>query len=313
MQQVLLLDTLLNATPSHPPSVSAISSLLLFGPRTTFGIDKAISNLSDDSSDMAVYPEFLPDEEAMRLLSQDPTSLFHITALRNAIYQLKQSQRDLSSTSSSDDQVLVYRELTTLLQDIGDLLAIGAEPAVSYSVIDVSQLLLLSVHMLAILDSGLLNIAEEDILGSLTYLCGAFFSSSRGIQEVMSAFEDIRLEQAWQNYLLGNGPHNHDFIAQLRCAPGVWSVAEEIRKVSLDIDISPSFSLSRSELGVLTTTLLDSWRTSQVILQLQLGDMEHIRRHSEVVSQTCLDLAKLCAYDSCREVGSPDFCTFADM
>lgn len=261
---------------------------------------------------MAVYPAFLPDEDTIRLLSQDPTSLFHITALRNAIYMLKQSQSDLSSTSS-DDQVLVYRELTILLQDIGDLLAIGPEPAVSYSVVDVSQLLLLSVHMLAILDSGLLNIVEEDILGSLTYLCGAFFSSYCGIQKAMSAFEDIRLEQAWQNYLLGNSPHSHDVIAQLRCAPGVWSLAEEIRKVSLDIDTSPSFALSRSELGVLTAILLDSWRRSQVILQLQLGDMEYIRRHSDVVSQTCLDLAKLCAYDSGREVGSPDFYAFADV
>jgi hypothetical protein len=48
--------------------------------------------------------------------------------------------------------------------------------------------------------------------------------------------------------------------------------------------------------------LLDSWQTSQIILRLQLGDIEHIRHHSETVSRVCLDLAKLCSYDCGREV-----------
>lgn len=298
--QQVLVDTMLNTALCTSPA-SSITSLLLFGPQAGIITDKALSKMSDFSPDQETHFASSSKDEATMFPSQSPNDFLHIIALRNAICLLKRSQEDLSS--SSIDHSFVYRELTTQLQDIGNLLAICSEPAISYSIADVSQLLLLSIHMLAIRESGLLNIAEEDILPSLTHLCGALFSSHRGIQEMMSAFEDIRLEKAWWCCLLGDALVEHDLIAQLRCSSGVLSLAEEIQKASFDMDIFPSLTLSKLEIGVITATLLDSWRTSQIILQLQLGDMENIRHHSETVSNACIDLAKLCAYDSGREVG----------
>jgi len=106
----------------------------------------------------------------------------------------------------------------------------------------------------------------------------------------------------WFRCLLGDVRPEHELITPLRRMPGILSLAEEIQKMSLDIDISPLFALSKIDIGLVTATLLDCWRASQIILRLQLGNMEQIRRHLEVISHACINLAKLCAYDGGREV-----------
>lgn len=237
------------------------------------------------------------------LPSTSADSLLQIIALKNAVSSLQQSQRNFwYSSLDFADQSFTYQDLTNLLQDIGNLLAISSNPVASYALVDVRQLLILSIQILTISETDSHDVAEEDALESLTLLCGALFLSHLGIQEMMSAFDDVELEQMWLRCLFGDVPAEHDLIAELRRMPGVLSHAEEIQKMSLDIDISPSFALSKLDIGIVTATLLDSWRASQIILQLQLGDMEQIHRHSEVISHVCLDLAKLCAYDSGREV-----------
>ena len=235
--------------------------------------------------------------------STSADSLLHMIALKNAVSSLQQSRHNfLPSSLDLADQSFAYRDFTNLLYDIGSLLAITSDPAASYALVDVRQLLVLSIHILTICEISSHHVAKEDALESLAFLCGALFLSHLGIQEMMSSFDDAELERVWLRCLLGDVPPEHDLITELRRMPGVLSLAEEIQKMSLDIDTSPSLPLSKLDIGILTATLLDSWRASQRIVRLQLGDMEQIRRHSEAISHACLDLAKLCAFDSGREV-----------
>jgi hypothetical protein len=229
--------------------------------------------------------------------------LYHL-ALRNAQDSVRHLQDGLSLSKNRTELSLAYRELAIHLRDVGHLLALSAEPAVSSSILDIPQLLTLSTHMLAICETGSFDILAEDVLESVTQVSGALFSSYCGIEEMMCAFEDTGLEQAWFSCLLGDGLPEHKWMTELRRRPGPLSLAEEVQKSSLDIEISPLVVPSKLDIAIATATLLDGWRTSQIILQLQLGDMEHIRRHFEIVSRACLQLAKLCTYDSGREVWS---------
>ena len=232
-----------------------------------------------------------------------PDVALYIVSLRNAVDDLHELQRLMFLQSMHTvDRTPLYKELTFLIQDIAFLLAISTDPCISYSIVDVPQLLVLSVHILATCQADMPKIMTSSILKAITSLCGALFSSHRGILDTSSAFEDRRLERAWFNCLLGELLAEHRLISELRRSPGVWSLAEEIQKCSRDVDISTPLALSKTDLGIATATLLDAMRTSQIILQLQLTDMEHIRRHSDIISQTCLDLAKLCIYDCGREV-----------
>lgn len=232
-----------------------------------------------------------------------PDVALYIISLRNAVNDLHELQRFLFLHSMRTvDQTVLCKELTFLIQDIAFLLVISTDPCISYSIVDVTQLLILSVHILATCQADMPKTMTGSILKAITSLCGALFSSHRGISDTSSAFEDRRLERAWFNCLLGEFLAEHKLISELRRGPGVWALAEEIQKCSRDVDISPPLALSKAELGIATATLLDAMRTSQIILQLQLTDMEHIRRHSDIISQTCLDLAKLCIYDCGREV-----------
>ena len=125
--------------------------------------------------------------------STSADSLLQIIALRNAVSSLQQLQRNLLSSSIDfADQSFAYRDATNLLEDIGNLLAISSDPAASYALLDVRQLLILSTHILTICEIGSHDVAEEDALESLTFLCGALFLSHLGIQEIMSAFDECR-------------------------------------------------------------------------------------------------------------------------
>ena len=306
-----MLDTLLSVARSNPSPASSIASSLLLSPQVEVDHESPLppTNASITHQMKAAISQ---RDGVDRLSSTSADCLLQIIALKNAVSSLQQSQRHfLSSSPDFADQSFAYRDFTNLLQDIGNLLAISSDPAASYALVDVRQLLVLSIHMLTICEIGSRDVAEEDVLESLTFLCGALFLSHLGIQEMMSAFDDVELEQVWLRCLLGDVRPEHDLIAELRRMPGVLSLAEEIQKMSLDIDISPSLALSKLDIGIVTATLLDSWRTSQIILRLQLGDMEQIRRHSEIISHACLDLAKLCAYDSGREV-EPRFVILAN-
>jgi len=297
-----LLDTLLNAAYSNPSPASSVASTLLFNPQVELANDNAL--LPSDASITHQITTTISQKDGINIFPfRSADFVLHIVALKNAVSLLQQSQRNfLSSSLDFADQALAYRDFTNLLQDIGNLLAISPNPAASYALVNVRQLLVLSTHILTICEAGFHGIAEDDVLESLTLLCGVLFLSNRGIQEMMSVFEDRELERVWFRCLLGDDRPEHELIAPLRRMPGILSLAEEIQKISLDIDISPSFALSKLDIGLVTASLLDSWRASQIILRLQLVNMEQIRRHSEVMSHACLNLANLCAYDSGREV-----------
>jgi len=236
--------------------------------------------------------------------SPNPDTGLHNIALRNSLSSLRRVHELLSSGSFTTlaEQSLLYRDLTTCLRDVGNLLASSGDPTISLGLIDFTFHLFLSIHLLATCTTGLLDLAEEEVLESVTHLCGGFLSSYCGIQELARVFEDLRLERAWLGCLFGDFLHEINFVAELRRRAGVLSWAEEIQRASHNIDFFPSVVLSRLDIGIATTSLLDSWRTCQIILQLQLTNIEQIRRHSDIITNTCLDLAKLCAYDCGREV-----------
>jgi hypothetical protein len=297
-----LLETLLSTAYSNPSPASLIASSLLFSPQAEVAHDSTLSSATA-SIIYQMNATISQGYGVYKAPSTSADSLLHIIALKNAVSLLQQSRHNfLRSSLDLADQSFAYRDFTNLLYDIGNLLAITSDPAASYALVDVRQLLLLSIHILTICEIDSHHVAEEDTLESLTFLCGALFLSHIGIQEMMSSFDDAELERVWLRCLLGDVPPEHDLITELRRMPGVLSLAEEIQKMSLDIDTSPSIALSKLDIGILTATLLDSWRASQSILRLQLGDMKQICRHSEAISHACLDLAKLCAYDSGREV-----------
>jgi hypothetical protein len=228
----------------------------------------------------------------------------HNIALRNSVNALQHVHGLLSSGGDRPlaEQSLLYRDLTTNLREVGNLLAISREPTTSIGLVDVTVLLFLSIHLVATCTTGLLDLAEEEVLESVTHLCGGFLSSYCGIQELAHAFEDLRLERAWLGCLFSDFLHEINFVTELRRRAGVLSWAEEIQRASHNIDFFPSVVLSRLDIGIATASLLDSWRTCQIILHLQLTNIEQIRRHSDIITNTCLDLAKLCAYDCGREV-----------
>ena len=280
-------------------SISSISSFLLFGTNIEClahrGLDHVNSHSSHDDTNCVSMQKTEPIRSENGL---------HNIALRNAVKLLRHGQHLLSSNGSisRSEQSLIYRGLVTHLRDVGNLLATSAEPTISISLLDATSLLFLSIHLLAVCATSRCDLAEEDVLESLTHLYGGFLTSYSGVQKLVQAFEDSRLERAWLDCLFSDFLQEINFVAELRQRPGVLSWAQEIKQASSEIDIFPSVVLSRIDIGIATVSLLDSWRTSQAILQLQLTNIEQIRRHSDTITKACLDLAKLCAYDCGREV-----------
>ena len=279
--------------------VSSIASLFLRGAEDESRAINCLGFENDHISAQQCIPE--KGDPGSRYQIQDIA--LHAISLSSALRKLSQLRLLISRFPQALDNAYLYRELTIQLQDVGYLLAISGSQDIAYAMVDVSQLLVLSIHILATCQAELSKTMTPDILQSVACLCGALFSSHRGVLEMASAFEDRKLEQAWFRCLLGECDAEYQLIMELRRRPGVWSIAEEVQKASSDIDVSPPVSLSKTDLAMATITLLDAWRTSETILQMEFGDLEHIRRHSDMISKTCLDLAKLCTYDCGREVG----------
>jgi hypothetical protein len=230
----------------------------------------------------------------------------HNAALQRSLQELRQLRRDMGKPSQSPKrQSIAYSELAMLLQDLGGLLAIAPEPSVSCSVVAIPPLLAMSINMLAMCDTGLIDIAIERVLQSVTHFCGGLFSFHCGVQQFAAALEDTQLELAWSKCFLGGLTSQHAVIPNIRRGPGVLSWAEEVQKCSRDINVSLPVYATRIDIGVATIALLDSWRISHIILKLHLGEIEQVRRQSDTISRACLDLAKLCTFETGREVKSP--------
>jgi hypothetical protein len=238
-----------------------------------------------------------------RPLCRTSNAAVHGVALKNAWDSLQQLQVILFSTSTSTaEQSVAYRELSILITEIGSLLALSSDPTITYSLVNIRILLALVIYMFAACKTKSWDTTAETVVRSVLHLCGGLFSSRRGVLELARAFEDVRLEQAWLQCFLGDIMEEHSLICEIRRGPGALSMAEAVQGSALDIDISPILYITKPGIGVATATLLDACRISQVILQLQLGDMEQVRRHSDTLRRACLDLSKLCTYESGREV-----------
>ena len=229
-------------------------------------------------------------------------SLLHGIALRNSDASLTELQRKLFVISNPAELSLVRREIAVRIRDIGILLALPQRPTTSYSLVDVSRLLRLLTHMLSAADDDPSSHISEAVHEAALYLYGGLFSSHCGIAEIANALEDVKFEHTWLKCWFGERLSDQSLVSEIRKAPGVLSIAEEIQKCASEFSLSPSFHIPIKSIGAATTSLIDCWRTAQVILQLHLGDMDQVRRHSDVIRRACLELAKLCTYECGREV-----------
>jgi hypothetical protein len=229
----------------------------------------------------------------------DHASFLHGIALRNLNSSLAELQAKLFIISDPTELSLLHRELAIHVQDVGILLALSPQ---TITLVDVPRLTRLLTHMLSATNLVPTSIVSEAVQQSALYLYGGLFASHRGIVETTTAFEDSDFEKVWLKCWFGEGLNERSFISDMRRAPGVLSLAEEIQRCSRDFGLSPPVSLPLTSIGTAIISLLDCWRTSQILLQLHLGDMDQVRRQSDIISRCCLELAKLCAYECGREV-----------
>jgi hypothetical protein len=166
------------------------------------------------------------------------------------------------------------------------------------------------VHLAAIEDTGFVVLSEDDIMHTATHLFGALASSYSGIREMMIAFENANLEHVWLACFVGQISSDGYLLSELRRAPGILSIVEEARSASRYDDIHADWGLSRVQLGIVSSSLIDCWRICQTILQRKLWDFDEIRRHSDEIHHASVQLAKSCAYESGREVASQDIFTY---
>ena len=272
-----------------------MAAFLLFGPQehreTSSGPNEALES----------YP--IPDERPVFNLHNISNSILGASALRKALETVNQMELQLISISSrAPDRSIICRELLPVLQDVGIMLALCQESSFNSNLVNTADLLALSTHLLASSESAQVGFGASEVLTATTAVIGGLVSSHHGIKELCLAFEDIWLEKAWFECMLDDTIHDYQLVGELRRRPGVLSLIEEIKSTACEMQITSPLALSKSDLAVITATLLDTWRTSDSILQLQLGDLSHIRRNSDVVSRACLNLARLCAYTCGREV-----------
>jgi len=220
---------------------------------------------------------------------------------------LKELQGNLFIISNPTELSLLYRELAIHVQDVGILLALSPQ---TIAMVDVSLLTRLLTHMLSATSLVPNSIVSEAVQQSALYFYGGLFASHRGIVETTNALEDADFEKVWLKCWFGEGLNEHSLVGDIRRAPGVLSLAEEIQRCSRNFSLSPPVNLPLTCIGTAITSLLDCWRTSQILLQLHLGDMEQVRRQSDIISRGCLELAKLCTYECGREVISNISCTY---
>lgn len=268
------------------------------------------SGISDDAGhDPAMCDEGTEPSQRIRhnRVSKNPLAneplLLPSVAMRSLNDALSKLQRKLFVISESAELSLIYREMAFHVQDIGILLALSHRHNSSASLVYVSRILRLLAHMLsnAGVDQscGLSDAVHE----SAVYFFGGLFSSHFGIVEAVNAMEDAEFERIWLKCWFRESLNNQELLSsEIRNAPGVLSIAEEVQKCSRNFNISSTVEIPIASIGAATTSLIDCWRTAQEILHLQLGDMEQVRRHSDVISRACLELAKLCTYECGREV-----------
>lgn len=295
------MNVLVETLPYHREPAASITSHLISGSQIQSSSRLALPSYDKSSTDG--YMQFASNRIFKGPISRNPDAAAHAIALKNAWDSLRQLQCILFTTSMSiDDRSVTYQSLAIHVKDIGSLLALSSDPALSYSLVDVGCLLTLVTHLLGGRKPKIWDLTVEPLALSAIYLCGGLFTSWQGILEMTRAFEDVRLEQAWLRCFFGVVAGEHSFISEIRRGPGALSLAEAIQGSVLDVDTSMLVNVTLPCIGVATATLLDAYRISQVIVQLQLGDMEQVRRHSDTLRRACLDLAKLCTYESGREV-----------
>lgn len=239
---------------------------------------------------------------ASKALLASQAFLIQCIALKNSYDSLKELQQKLFVISNPSELSLIYRELAVYIQDIGSLLALSHQPTISYSLIDVSRVIRLLTHILSATDLDGDSHISEVVNEAALYFYGGLFASHRGIVETANTMEDAKFEQIWLKSSFGEHLNDLSLISEIRKAPGVLSITEEIRRCSRHFSLSSTIKVSTVSLAAAAALLIDCWRSSQIILQLHLGDMEQVRRHSDVISHSCLRLAKLCTYECGREV-----------
>ena len=293
VQQLLLHHVITQSSPSLPQSAALT---LLFGSESRYSVPDA---------PVGFHAAHLSPTDR----NQTPISSLslHIVALENAISSLNDLQRQLSSSSQDClKQYVLLRDLESQIFQVASLIALSPVPALSFAIVDTTRLLATAIHLAAVEDTGSVHLVHDNILCMVTHLFGALASSYSGLREMMIAFEDANIEHAWLACFVGQlaGP---SFIAELRRAPGIMSLVEEARLASKDDDVQPNFSLSRRDIGIVGSSLIDCWRICEIILQRRLWDFDEIRRHSDEIHHASIQLAKSCSYESGREVSSTLF------
>ena len=288
MRQVLLHHVITQSSPSLPQSAAFT---LLFGSESRHPVPDALAGVH---------------AEPLSSTDPNPTSIsslsLHIVALENAVSSLQDLQRQLSSPSGDYvKQYVLLRDLESQIFEVASLIALSPVPALSFAIVDTTRLLATAIHLAAIEDTGSVNLVHDNIMRMVTHLLGALASSYPGLRELMIAFEDTEVEHAWLACFLGQLA-DPSFIAELRRAPGVMSLVEEARVASKDEHVQPNFSLSRRDLGIVGSSLIDCWRVCEVILQRRLWNFDEIRRHSDEIHHASIQLAKSCSYECGREV-----------
>jgi hypothetical protein len=295
------LQTLLHhvITQSSPSLSQSAALALLFGPeRQQYIVDPTGRSPFPSSSIDVNHIPF------------SPLSL-HIVALENTISSVKDLQRQLSSSSPSClDQFVLLRDLQSHVFQVASLIALSPVPALSFAIVDTTRLLAAIVHLAAIEETGSIVLSEDDIMHTATHLFGALASSYSGMREVMIAFENANLEHIWFSCFVGQLSSDGSLVSELRRAPGILSVVEEACSASRNADIHANWGLSRVQLGIMSFSLIDCWRSCQTILQRRLWDFDEVRRHSDEIHHASVQLAKSCAYESGREVASHFFFTY---
>ena len=285
-----------------------------------FLLSEIQSEFAYDESGRSTLDQTMPvlenDEGLHRLIrhnrtSSNPllnhTSFLHGIALRNVNSSLTELQRKLFVISNPTELSLLYRELAIHVQDIGILLALSPQ---TITLVDVSRLTRLLTHILSASSLVPNSTVGEAVQESAFYLYGGLFASHRGIVETANAMEDANFEKVWLKCWFGESLNEQSLISEIRSAPGVLSLAEEVQRCSRDVSLSPFVNLPIKSIGTAIASLLDCWRTSQILLRLHLGDMEQVRRQSDIISRCCLELAKLCTYECGREVIRVFFYTY---
>jgi hypothetical protein len=231
------------------------------------------------------------------------SSQLHGSALKRIDGAIKSLvEKSANITTCSTDLSTWCRELVENVKELGQLLALSPMPEQSFCLIDVKFYSILSLHLLSICDSGRSGLEMEEILEVMTCLYGSFFISHSGVVALATAFEDSTLEEMLVSTLVGINGGEFSPSRELRKSQGVYSLASIAHQTCLESSFLPQVACSRLDLACALLMFLDTWRISQNILSLNLRDLDLIRQNSDDITHLCLEMAKICSYNSGREV-----------